>query len=91
MNISLSTMGCVTHGRARRNLMSKQYSYRDYGNRIGFWRMLEVLDAYNITGRGERARLLLPLDRTAAGVASTRATAWHPSADACRSLALPIG
>ncbi len=24
------------------------YSYRDYGNRIGFWRMLEVLDKYNI-------------------------------------------
>ncbi|MQF69185.1 polysaccharide deacetylase [SAR202 cluster bacterium AD-804-J14_MRT_500m] len=26
----------------------QQYSYRDYGNRIGFWRMLEVLDRYNI-------------------------------------------
>lgn len=24
------------------------YSYRDYGNRIGFWRMLEVTDKYNI-------------------------------------------
>ncbi len=24
----------------------QQYSYRDYGNRVGFWRMLEVLDAY---------------------------------------------
>ena len=24
------------------------YSYRDYGNRIGFWRMLEVLDKHNI-------------------------------------------
>ncbi len=28
----------------------QQYSYRDYGNRIGFWRMLEVLDKYNIKG-----------------------------------------
>ena len=26
----------------------QQYSYRDYGNRIGFWRMLEPLDEYNI-------------------------------------------
>ena len=24
------------------------YSYRDYGNRIGFWRMVEVLDKHNI-------------------------------------------
>jgi len=24
------------------------YSYRDYGNRVGFWRMLEPLDKYNI-------------------------------------------
>src|SRR2546425_7272996 len=22
------------------------YAYRDYGNRVGFWRMLEVLDHY---------------------------------------------
>ena len=26
----------------------QQYSYRDYGNRVGFWRMLEVLDHYKI-------------------------------------------
>ncbi|MEM7254855.1 MAG: polysaccharide deacetylase family protein [Pseudomonadota bacterium] len=26
----------------------QQYAYRDYGNRIGFWRMLEVLDAHKI-------------------------------------------
>jgi peptidoglycan/xylan/chitin deacetylase (PgdA/CDA1 family) len=26
----------------------QQYSYCDYGNRIGFWRMLEVLDKYGI-------------------------------------------
>jgi peptidoglycan/xylan/chitin deacetylase (PgdA/CDA1 family) len=26
----------------------QQYGYRDYGNRVGFWRMLEVLDAYDI-------------------------------------------
>jgi hypothetical protein len=26
----------------------QQYSYRDYGNRVGFWRMLEPLDRYNI-------------------------------------------
>ena len=26
----------------------QQYSYRDYGNRVGFWRMLEPLDKYNI-------------------------------------------
>ena len=26
----------------------QQYSYRDYGNRVGFWRMLEALDKYNI-------------------------------------------
>ncbi len=26
----------------------REYSYRDYGNRVGFWRMLEVLDAYQI-------------------------------------------
>ncbi|MFT5391340.1 MAG: allantoinase [Gammaproteobacteria bacterium] len=26
----------------------QQYSYRDYGNRVGFWRMLEVLDAHKI-------------------------------------------
>ena len=26
----------------------QQYSYRDYGNRVGFWRMVEVLDRYNI-------------------------------------------
>ena len=25
-----------------------QYSYRDYGNRVGFWRMLDVLDKHNI-------------------------------------------
>ena len=24
------------------------YSYNDYGNRVGFWRMLEVMDKYNI-------------------------------------------
>jgi allantoinase len=24
------------------------YSYRDYGNRVGFWRMLEITDKYNI-------------------------------------------
>ena len=24
------------------------YSYRDYGNRIGFWRLLEVLDKHNL-------------------------------------------
>lgn len=24
------------------------YSYREYGNRVGFWRMLEVLDGYNV-------------------------------------------
>lgn len=27
---------------------AREYSYRDYGNRIGFWRMLEVLDAHRI-------------------------------------------
>jgi len=26
----------------------QQFSYRDYGNRVGFWRMLEVLDKHNI-------------------------------------------
>ena len=26
----------------------QQYSHRDYGNRVGFWRMLEVLDKHNI-------------------------------------------
>ncbi len=26
----------------------QQFSYRDYGNRVGFWRMLEVLDKYKI-------------------------------------------
>ena len=26
----------------------QQYSYRDYGNRVGFWRMLEVMDKYGI-------------------------------------------
>ncbi len=26
----------------------QQYSYRDYGNGVGFWRMLESLDKYNI-------------------------------------------
>ncbi len=26
----------------------QQYSYRDYGNRVGLWRMLESLDKYNI-------------------------------------------
>ena len=26
----------------------QQYSYRDYGNRVGFWRMLESLDKHNI-------------------------------------------
>jgi len=26
----------------------QQYSLRDYGNRVGFWRMLEVLDRYEI-------------------------------------------
>ena len=26
----------------------QQYSYRDYGNRVGFWRMLEPLDKHNI-------------------------------------------
>ncbi len=26
----------------------QQYSHRDYGNRVGFWRMLEVLDKYGI-------------------------------------------
>ena len=26
----------------------QQYSYRDYGNRVGFWRMLEVLDKHGI-------------------------------------------
>ncbi len=26
----------------------QQYAYRDYGNRVGFWRMLEVLDAHKI-------------------------------------------
>ena len=27
----------------------REYSYRDYGNRAGFWRMTEVLDTYQIT------------------------------------------
>ena len=26
----------------------QQYSYRDFGNRVGFWRMLEVLDAHRV-------------------------------------------
>ena len=26
----------------------QQYGYRDYGNRVGFWRMLEVLDRHHI-------------------------------------------
>ena len=26
----------------------REYSYRDYGNRVGFWRMLEVLDKHSI-------------------------------------------
>ena len=26
----------------------QQFSYRDYGNRVGFWRMLEVLDRHEI-------------------------------------------
>ena len=26
----------------------QQYSHRDYGNRVGFWRMLEVLDKHGI-------------------------------------------
>jgi peptidoglycan/xylan/chitin deacetylase (PgdA/CDA1 family) len=26
----------------------QQYSLRDYGNRVGFWRMLEVLDRYEV-------------------------------------------
>ena len=26
----------------------QQYSYRDYGNRVGFWRMTDVLDKHNI-------------------------------------------
>ena len=26
----------------------REYTRRDYGNRVGFWRMLEVLDAYDI-------------------------------------------
>jgi len=26
----------------------QQYGYRDYGNRVGFWRMLEVLDAHRV-------------------------------------------
>ena len=26
----------------------QHYAYRDYGNRIGFWRMLEVLDAHHV-------------------------------------------
>ena len=26
------------------------YSYRDYGNRVGFWRMLEVFDQYKVRG-----------------------------------------
>jgi hypothetical protein len=26
----------------------REDSYRDYGNRVGFWRMLEVLDTYAI-------------------------------------------
>ncbi|MCH9672406.1 MAG: polysaccharide deacetylase family protein [Gammaproteobacteria bacterium] len=26
----------------------QQYAYRDYGNRVGFWRMLEVLDQHRI-------------------------------------------
>ena len=26
----------------------QQYSYRDYGNRVGFWRMLEVMDKHGI-------------------------------------------
>ena len=26
----------------------QQYGYRDYGNRVGFWRMVEVLDAHKV-------------------------------------------
>lgn len=26
----------------------QQYSYRDYGNRVGFWRMTELLDEYEV-------------------------------------------
>ena len=27
---------------------AQQYSYRDYGNRVGFWRMVDILDRYEI-------------------------------------------
>ena len=26
----------------------RSYSHRDYGNRVGFWRLLEVIDSYGI-------------------------------------------
>jgi allantoinase len=26
----------------------REYSYRDYGNRVGFWRLLSVLDAFDV-------------------------------------------
>ena len=26
------------------------YSWRDYGNRVGHWRMMEVMDKYNVRG-----------------------------------------
>ena len=27
---------------------AREYSFRDYGNRVGFWRMLDVMDKFNI-------------------------------------------
>ena len=41
-------MASATRGHACRTPDVREYSYRDYGNRAGFWRMTEVLDAYQI-------------------------------------------
>ena len=43
-----STRGCAIPGPAPPTPTSSKYSYRDYGNRVGFWRMADVLDKHNI-------------------------------------------
>ena len=41
-------MGSEILGRVCRIPDVQQYAFRDYGNRVGFWRMLEPLDKYGI-------------------------------------------
>ena len=57
------------------------YSWREYGNRVGAWRCLELFDQLGLpTGGADQHRALRPLPRAGRGAASRAATSWSATA-----------